>query len=80
MNRAKVRVSFDFLKDAFLFPEDTTILGVHMDLPMQFNHEFEIWLEHPDLVEIQDGEAVPTVCPTYRSRAIPAFLDWGWIE
>jgi len=76
MNRARGRVSFEFLTDAFLFPENTKILGVHMDMAMQHNGEFEIWLEHPDLPAIELGDTVPLVSPLYRSRAIPTFSGW----
>lgn len=77
MNAAKFQVDFELLKEVMLLPEDTKIWAVHMDVAMQLNGYFEIYVEHPDLPEKPEGGLPVTIAPIYRNRHIPEFESWG---
>ena len=69
-HRAKFLVTFDLLADALRLPPDAKVIGVHASVDDVLNkRRFYVYVEHPDLYEVMEGEEVPTVRPG---------TEWTW--
>lgn len=74
MPYARIRVSFNFLRDALHLPKDTVIKRVRTpDNPTHLD-EFEIIIAHPDL---ENEEPIPIVYPTFLRQEPVVFVSWN---
>jgi hypothetical protein len=75
---ASMEVSADLLRSLLCLPEETRFVGAHA-LPFRGTIEFVV--DHPDLKEPADGQALPVANPTLaRRNAGPreiVFCGWG---
>lgn len=75
--RAIITVPFPVLKRALHMPEDTKILAVESGIRDRLNRVFQVYVEHPDLAEIEHFSALPTVNPRI-TRELDGSVKWEW--
>jgi hypothetical protein len=81
MGYARIRVSFDLLRDALHLPRLAEIKLVAMPSdpcdPYRLE-EAEILVAHPDLSDVlAPDELPPLITPTFRRQEPVVFVDWG---
>jgi hypothetical protein len=63
--KAKFSVSTKLLVDTLQLPPDTEIIGATWNLGHQ---DLELFVIHPDLLEVPEGEMIPIVNPQISIR------------
>ncbi len=74
MGKARFSMSFDLLIDLLRLPDGTEIETV---VSGQRPFEFDVYVRHPDLPEVEKGNQWPEACPVFKSREPIVFVEWG---
>lgn len=81
MRQARLVVSPELLREVLCLPEGTEIFvvgGINDDKGALLRAE--LYVRHPDLPALAEGEAIPTASPTYEMIERPQtvrFLYWN---
>jgi hypothetical protein len=76
---AKIKATSEFIINSFRLPDNTKIYDIHRSYYVP--DCFEIWIEHPDFDELQEGSMPPYVYPTFEADRTTIPPDWrfkGW--
>lgn len=79
-HRARFTITYDALKQVLGLPEDAEIVGVQTDVQALLRNQTEIYVDHPDLPEVYEGEQIPFVTPFFEpdpKRQAPKFINWS---
>lgn len=81
MGYARMRVSFEVLRELLHLPAGTDIRGIGIPDDLVSCNDVELTIAHPDLKEIAAGELPPLITPMYRktaaTKASVELVDWG---
>ena len=73
----RVRVANEVLRLALGFPGNSKIVTIVKVPRADLKTDVELWIECPDLPELEEGKVVPAVMPTIRTGDPPELIDWG---
>lgn len=73
MAEARTKISLELLAQFLDLPEGTKILAIY---PTNHPDVMEMRLSHPSLPEVKEGQDVPFVVVTYRSRCFAEYAGW----
>ena len=77
MGCARFQVNYQRLAEALYLPPGSRITLVQ-DNPEQWPPNCWIYVEHPDLSELEEGCTIPSIRPYWhRETGPPKFKDWG---
>ena len=77
MGYARMRVSFEVLRELLHLPLGTDIRGIGLPDDSSWD-EAELTIAHSDLKPVLVGELPPLITPTFRrTEASVDLIDWG---
>ena len=79
MRQASFLVTHELLRQLLHLPDDTEVQAIGQDYTDRVHTRFRVFISHPDLAEVTEGCAAPTINPVFEKDAEGnvSLREWG---